>query len=148
MEFVDETFVPSEKDADKARAVSRALVRGVVPDSRFTLQRNGDGEAVEIPHAVVTVLTKVLSVVSEGKPFKLIPMDEELTTQQAADILSVSKSYLNEVLDSGEICHRKVGQNQLIKLSDLLEYKKQQERRSEEALQELADEAQELNLGY
>ena len=149
MEFVDETFVPSEKDSEKARAVSRALVRGTMPDSRVTLQHEGDGEAViEIPHAVVTVLTKVLSVMSEGKPFKLIPMDEELTTQQAADILSVSKSFLNEVLDSGEICNRKVGQHRLIKLIDLLEYKKQQKCRSDAALQELADEAQELNLGY
>ena len=51
-------------------------------------------------------------------------------------------------LPPGDICHRKVGQNRLIKLIDLLEYKKRQERRSKDALQELADEAQELNLGY
>ncbi len=97
---------------------------------------------------MVTVLTKVLSVMSEGKPFKLIPMDEELTTQQAADIRNVSRTYLNEVLDSDEIYHRKVGPNRLIKFSHLLEYMKQQKRRSEEALQELADDAQELNMGY
>jgi excisionase family DNA binding protein len=148
VEFVDETFVPSEKDAEKARAFSRALARGILPDSQLMLQRDGNVEAVEIPHAVVTVLTKVLSVISEGKPFKLMPMDEELTNQQAADILNVSKSYLDQVLDSGDICHRKVGHNRLIKLIDLLEYKKRQDRRSKDALQELADEAQELNLGY
>lgn len=148
MEFIDETFVPSEKDAEKARACSRALAREILPDSQLMLQRDGNVEAVEIPHAVVTVLTKVLSVVSEGKPFKLIPMDEELTNQQAADILNVSKSYLDQVLDSGDICHRKVGQNRLIELIDLLEYKKRQDCQSKDALQELADEAHELNLGY
>ena len=148
VEFVDETFVPSEKDAEKTRAFSRALARGILTDSRLMLQHDGNVEAVEIPHAVVTVLTKVLSVISEGKPFKLMLMDEELTNQQAADILNVSKSYLDQVLDSGDICHRKVGQNRLIKLIDLLEYKKRQERSSKDALQELADEAQELNLGY
>lgn len=148
MEFVDETFVPSEKDAEKARAFSRALAHGILPDSRLMLQHDGNVEAVEIPHAVVTVLTKVLSVISEGKPFKLMPMDKELTNQQAADILNVSKSYLDQVLDSGDICHRKVGPNRLIKLIDLLEYKKRQERCSKDALQELIDEAQELNLGY
>ena len=63
-------------------------------------------------------------------------------------MLRVSKPYLNEVLDSGEICHRKVGQHRLIKFIDLLENKKQQECRSEESPQEPADEAQELNLGY
>lgn len=148
MEFVDETFVPSERDAEKAMAFSQALASGVSPDSRLTLQGEGNVEAVEIPHAVVTVLTKVLSVMSEGKPFKLMSMDEELTNQQAADILNVSKSYLDQVLDSGDICHRKVGQNRLIKLIDLLEYKKRQERCSKDALQELADEAQELQMGY
>jgi len=148
VEFVDETFVPSEKDAEKAMAFSQALASGVSPDSRLTLQGEGNVEAVEIPHAVVTVLTKVLSVMSEGKPFKLMSMDEELTNQQAADILNVSKSYLDQVLDSGDICHRKVGQNRLIKLIDLLEYKKRQERCSKDALQELADEAQVLNSGY
>lgn len=77
-----------------------------------------------------------------------MPMDEELTTQKAADILNVSRPYLNKLLDLGDIPHRKVGQNCLIKLSDLLEYKKQQEVLRKSALQELADQAQELNMGY
>ncbi len=75
-------------------------------------------------------------------------MDEELTTQQAADILNVSRPYLNKVLDQLEIPHRRVGRNRRIKFSDLLEYKKQQERSSKDALQELADQAQDLNMGY
>ena len=75
-------------------------------------------------------------------------MDKELTTQQAADILNVSRPYLNKVLDLGDISHRKVGRNWRIKFSDLLEYKKQQERLSKDALEELADEAQELKIGY
>ena len=91
---------------------------------------------------------KVLAIMSEGKAFSLIPMDKELTTQQAADILNVSRPYLNKILDLGEIPHRKVGRNRRIKFSDLLDYKEQQEHKSRGALQELADEAQELDLGY
>jgi len=91
---------------------------------------------------------KVLAVMSEGKAFSLIPMDEELTTQQAADILNVSRPYLNNVLDLGEIAHRKVGRNRRIKFGDLLEYKKLQEKKSKQALQELVNEAQDLDLGY
>ena len=75
-------------------------------------------------------------------------MGKELTTQQASDILNVSRPYLNKILDLGEITHRKVGRNRRIKFCDLLEYKKQQELKSKAALQELADEAQELNMGY
>ena len=148
MEFVDEIFVPSDKDAEKAKACVRTLARGFAVDSRVTLQREDDGEAIEIPDAVFNVLIKVLSVMSEGKPFTLIPMDEELTTQQAADILNVSRPFLHKILDLGDISHRKVGRNRRVKFSDVLAYKKQQERRSKDALQELADEAQELNMGY
>jgi excisionase family DNA binding protein len=148
MVVLDEPFVPSEKDIEKAKAFSRTLAREIAPESRIILQREGDGEAIEIPRAVFNVLMKVLSVMSEGKPFTLMPMDEELTTQQAADILNVSRPYLNKVLDLGDIHHRKVGRNRRIKFSDLLEYKKQQEVRSKNVLQELADEAQELNMGY
>jgi excisionase family DNA binding protein len=148
MAVLDETFVPSEIDTEKAKAFRRTLARQFAPESRVTIQREGDGEEIEIPRTVFNVLMKVLSVMSEGKPFTLIPMDEELTTQQAADILKVSRPYLNKVLDLGEIPHRKVGRNRRIKFCDLLEYKKQQERRSKDALQELADQAQDLNMGY
>ena len=148
MAVLDETFVPSDKDIEKAKAFSRTLAREIAPESRITLHREGDGEAIEIPDAVFNVLMKVLSVMSEGKPFTLIPMDEELTTQQAADILNVSRPFLNKILDLGDISHRKVGRNRRVKFSDVLAYKKQQERRSKDALQELADEAQELNMGY
>ena len=91
---------------------------------------------------------RVLAVMSEGKAFSLIPMDKELTTQQAADILNVSRPYLNKILDLGEIVHRKVGRNRRIKFSDLMEYKKSQEQKSKEALQELANQSQELDMGY
>ncbi|MDP1563674.1 MAG: hypothetical protein Q8M16_20020 [Pirellulaceae bacterium] len=91
MAVLDETFVPSKNDSEKAKAFTRTLARQMTPESRVTIQREGDGEAIEIPRTVFNVLMKVLSVMSEGKPFTLIPMDEELTTQQAADILNVSR---------------------------------------------------------
>jgi excisionase family DNA binding protein len=148
MAVLDETFVPSEIDIEKAKAFSRTLARQIAPESRVTIRREDDGQEIEIPRTVFNVLMKVLSVMSEGKPFTLIPMDEELTTQQAADILNVSRPYLNKVLDLDEIPHRKVGRNRRIKFGDLLEYKKKQERRSKDALQELVDQAQDLNMGY
>ena len=55
MAVLDETFVPSEKDIEKAKAFSRTLAREIAPESRVTLQREGDGEAIEIPHAVFNV---------------------------------------------------------------------------------------------
>jgi len=148
MAVLDETIVPSENDTEKATAFSRILARKTAPESRVTIQCENDVEPIEIPQTVFNVLMKILVIMSQGKPFSLIPMDEELTTQQAADILSVSRPYLNKIIDLGEIPHRKVGRNRRIKYSDLLEYKKQQEEKSKIALQELADEAQELDMGY
>ena len=148
MAILDETFVPTENDTEKAKDFSRILAREFAPKTRVTIQREGDGEAIEIPRPVFNVLMKVLAVMSEGKAFSLIPMDKELTTQQAADILNVSRPYLNKILDLGEISHRKVGRNRRIKISDLLDYKERQEEKCKAALQDLADEAQELDLGY
>ena len=148
MAVLDETFVPSENDTEKAKDFSRILAREFAPATRVTIQREGDGEAIEIPRPVFNVLMKVLAIMSEGKAFSLIPMDKELTTQQAADILNVSRPYLNKILDLGEISHRKVGRNRRIKFSDLLDYKERQEEKCKAALQDLADEVQELDLGY
>jgi excisionase family DNA binding protein len=148
MAVLEETFVPSEDDAEKAKAFSRILAREIPPESRVVIQRANDGKAIEVPRAVFDILMKVLAVMANGKAFSLMPMDEELTTQQAADILNVSRPYLNKILDLGDIPHRKVGRNRRVKFSDLLEYRKQQVFTSKNALQELADEAQELDMGY
>ena len=148
MAILDETIVPSENDTEKAKDFSRILARKFAPKTRVTIQREGDGEAIEIPRSVFNVLMKVLAIMSEGKAFSLIPMDKELTTQQAADILNVSRPYLNKILDLGEIPHRKVGRNRRIKFSDLLEYKEQQEKQEQGCPSRVGRQSAKLDLGY
>ena len=149
MTVLDETFVPTETDTQKAKDFSRQLARQFSEFSRVTIQKaDNNHESIEVPKPVFDVLMKVLAVMSEGKAFALIPMDNELTTQQAADILNVSRPYINKILDLGEISHRKVGRNRRVKFSDILEYKEKQVNKSKDALQALADEAQELDIGY
>ncbi len=148
MAVLDETFVPTDEETERAKNFSRILAREFASAESVKIQREDGGQSIEIPRQVFNVLMRLLSVMSEGKAFSLIPMDKELTTQQAADILNVSRPYLNKILDLGEIAHRKVGRNRRIKFSDLMEYKKSQEQKSKDALQELADQAQELDMGY
>ena len=148
MAVLDETFVPTDEETERAKNFSRILAREFASAESVKIQREDSDESIEIPRQVFNVLMRLLSVMSEGKAFSLIPMDKELTTQQAADILNVSRPYLNKILDLGEIAHRKVGRNRRIKFSDLMEYKKSQEQKSKAALQELADQAQELDMGY
>lgn len=74
--------------------------------------------------------------------------ETEITVRQAADILNVSMPFLNKLLDMGDMPYRTVSGNRRVSYSDLITYKKQQEIRSKNALQELADQAQELDMGY
>lgn len=148
MEVIDDIFVPSEKEIEEANQASRIFAREFVPESPIKIQCEHTGEAIEIHGTVFGVLIKVLSVVSEGKPFALISTDAELSTRKAAETLNVSRRYLNNLLESGEIQHQKVGKHRMIKFGDLIEYKARQVFCQKSALQELADEAQELDMGY
>ena len=73
MELVDEIFVPSDKDAEYAKACVRTLARGFAVDSRVTMQREDDSEAIEISAAVFNVLLKVLSLMSSPNRFQCVP---------------------------------------------------------------------------
>lgn len=148
MTVVENSFVPTEQETETVRHFSRQLARDIDSASRVLIQQADDPASVEVPKPVFEVLTRVLGIMAEGKAFAVIPLEKELTTQQAADMLNVSRPYLNKILDLGEIPHRKVGRNRRIKFGDLASYKEKQGHASRTALQELADQAQELNMGY
>ena len=94
MAVLDETFVPTDEETERAKNFSRILAREFASAESVKIQREDSDESIEIPRQVFNVLMRLLSVMSEGKAFSLIPMDKELTTQQAADILNVSRPYL------------------------------------------------------
>ena len=78
----------------------------------------------------------------------VVPHHAELTTQEAADILNVSRPHLVQQLEAGAIPYHKVGTHRRIKMSDLMVYRKKSREQSRDTLQQLADQAQELGLGY
>ena len=108
----------------------------------------GDEARVTLPGKVLEHLQKILQSMAEGKTVSLIDNDEELTTQEAADILNTSRPYLVKLLESGEIPFTKVGKHRRVRFEDLNAYKKKRQREREHRLKELAKQAQELDMGY
>lgn len=106
------------------------------------------GATITMPGAVFRLLVDVLKHVKDGHPITILPTQAELTTQQAADILDVSRPYLVKLLDEGKIPSRKVGVYRRVLAADVLRYKQTTDRLRQEALDELVKEGQDLGMGY
>ncbi len=105
-------------------------------------------ETVAIPFKAFLMLRRILSNMAQGKSIALFDSDTEVSTQQAAELLQVSRPHIVKLLETGKIPYRKVGSHRRIKAKDILRYEKELEQIRETALEALAKEAQELNLGY
>ena len=119
--------------------------------------RKSDGIAIKIqesdevftlPRKALAFLSNILSFMAAGKAISLIPADSELSTQQAADMLNVSRPHIVKLLEQGIIPFKKAGSHRRILLEDLLKYSDQQKALRAKSLKALAEQAQELKLGY
>lgn len=108
----------------------------------------GIEEVVEIPEKAFSLLRRILEKMSEGKTVSLIANDSELTTQEAADILNVSRPYLVSLLNDEKLPFIKVGTHRRILLKDVLAYDRKVKKKRRSILNKLASQAQELNMGY
>ena len=103
---------------------------------------------VVLPELAIEFLASLLAEFAKGNAVAMLPLNAELSTQQASDLLGVSRPFLVEQLERGELPFRKVGTHRRILLKDLLEYKRAVDQKRHQTLDELAAEAQELNMGY
>lgn len=144
--------IPTEADAKLSQESSRILashVRLKQPAKLLkVVEEDGNEQTVEIPAAAFHLLVDILSQMAQGNAVTLIPIHAELTTQEAADILNVSRPFLVKLIESGELPCRRVGRHRRIRFEDLMNYKQLVDGQRMQALDELVAQAQELNMGY
>lgn len=144
-----ETVTPTEADSRLAVESSRRLSR-LMGRRRQSLKVRieHDEDAITIPMSAFRLLADILAEMAKGNAVTLIPVNAELTTQQAADLLNVSRPFLIEQLEKGTIPFRKVGTHRRILFRDLMAYKQAIDQNRLKALEELSALDQRHGLGY
>ena len=114
---------------------------------RVSIERgNGEKADVALPQAAFSLLLSVLKELGHGKGVAVVATDTEVTTQQAADFLHVSRPYFVKLLEEGKISYRTVGPRRRVRVEDLLSYKAREEAERHRGLDELVAEAQKLGM--
>jgi excisionase family DNA binding protein len=140
---------PTQEEAKAAGESGRALASHLSESGLKLAVKNGKGsEELTLPVPAARLLIDLLNELGQGNAVALDTVQPELTTQQAADLLNVSRPYLVKLLDVGVIPSRKVNTHRRVRREDVLNYKRDIDAKRLQALEELAAQAQELNMGY
>lgn len=139
--------IPTEEDVliatNSTAEFDVAAGRGAIDSLSVSI----NGRSVALPAAMSSIVGASLKIFAEGKSVLLAEQDEEISTQQAADLLGVSRPYLVKLLDAGELPSRKVGVRRRVRMGDVLDYQECESAARREALAELAKQDQKLGLG-
>lgn len=141
--------LPNSIEIRNAKQIEEIVESQIAKDGKTRLRlAPGDGnvEPVTLGPALTATLLEILKLVSSGGSFRMIPINAELTTQQAADLLNVPRHYVIKLLDDGEIPFDRSRRHRRIRASDLFEYKEKSDKIRSAALGELIDMDVELGL--
>ena len=140
--------LPSHQTSEDANRLIQVLNQLVGRDDGGTaelhLSLDDQRSSAEIPRQVLTLFLEVLGQLANGNGVTIVPVHAQLTTQQAADLLNVSRPYLIQLLESGELEHKTVGTDRRIRADDLIRYKRARDARTRQAVADLTVLGQEL----
>lgn len=131
---------PPEQQAQVA-ALSKALEDMILPPKRRAPKcelLGPKGERIALAESVFYVLERVAEVLGRGDSITVVPVGREVTTQQAADLLNVSRQYLVRLLDEQRIPFRKTGKHRRLRVEDVLKFKQQRDKDRRAGLRELS----------
>lgn len=140
--------VPEAVEVDAAEAAA-PLLREYLAHHSDPVIRIGIGEGeqeVVLPRSAVDLLARVLTQMAQGRGATVVPADAELTTQQAADLLNVSRPFLIGLLEADEIAYRKVGKHRRVRAQSLFAYLARDDQSRRDAAEELTRMGREMNL--
>jgi len=126
---------------DHSRAVNFALIVDGV-------ERLEGAPVLKLPPSVLRIFAEMLGALAQGKAVAIAPKELDITTQEAAMYLNVSRPFVVRLLEEGKIPHHKVGTHRRIRFEDVVRYKERRTKDANDALQQLTEQAQKLDLGY
>jgi excisionase family DNA binding protein len=141
--------VLDEHDAALAQAAQRCLMAALDHSRAAKIRLVSDAKSmpsVELPPKALRMVADMLGMMAQRQPVVLLPQKMELSTQDAAAFLNVSRPFVVKQIDEGRLPCRKVGRHRRILFDDLLAYQQALHEQTEAALQTLADQAQALGL--
>ena len=126
------------KNAEQLRTIVASQIKEGEPTTLSLALESGEVQTVTLAPALTASLLEVLRLVSSGRGFRMIPVEAELTTQQAADLLNVWRPFLVELLEEREIPFTKTGRHRRVRANDLFAYKEKRDAARSDALGDLA----------
>lgn len=134
-------------NADEAEEIARLDESlAAIEDKDVQVLIDQDSAPIRLPASVVKLLTKAVHALAQGNAVAVTPIQADLTTQQAADLLNVSRPFLIKLLEDGKIPYYNVGSHRRIPYRELMEYRERRRQVRRRVLAEMAREAQEMGL--
>ncbi|WP_299534600.1 helix-turn-helix domain-containing protein [uncultured Herbaspirillum sp.] len=151
-----EMSLETREEVELAKAAQRCIIKALDHSNAVSIalledgvERVKDGSPLlKLPPKVLQLFANMLGSLAQGKAVALMPKELDVTTQQAAHFLNVSRPYLVSLLEQGKIPFHKVGTHRRIRFADVLEYKEHRSKNAKEKLKGLLEQAQELGMGY
>jgi excisionase family DNA binding protein len=107
---------------------------------------SASGERLPLPPTVYEVLRRVVELMAEGKAVTLVPDNQVVTTQRAADLLGMSRPFFVKLLETGAMAHHRVGNQRRVYLRDVLEFARKRDEERQESLDRLSRHAFEMGM--
>ncbi len=142
----DETYLPHEEDAEIVDFLSALRDRGMLPADVRPRLTGPDGQSIELPESMFQVLMQVAAAMKAGLAVTVAPHHLTLSTQEAADLLRISRTTLVRLLETGVIPFDKPSRHRKVRLDDLLEYRRRQRSQAEMAFEDMVADAERLGL--